>query len=61
MWMLLISMAMTEPVGNIEQSRGLLQLPMTTLEQCQQQRDRVQREFKVDKFRTAARCVRIPR
>lgn len=58
MWVLLISLYVNEPLGQT-QSKGVLQAPQNSYEQCQKERDRVQQYWHIDGYKVSPRCVYI--
>jgi hypothetical protein len=60
MWVLLISLALTQPINGQLQSRGIIQLPMKTHNQCVEQRDEIRATWHLDGYRVSARCLRLP-
>lgn len=59
MWILLISVALTQPVMGHVQSRGILQIPTDSYTTCVQERDRVNTQWRLDGYRVSARCLRL--
>jgi hypothetical protein len=59
MWLLLISLYNPQPLGHV-QSKGLLQVPQSSYEVCQRERDRVRSTWYIDGYRLSARCVHVP-
>lgn len=58
MWILLISLYATQPLGQT-QSKGIIHVPMPSIEQCQKERDTVNQHWHIDKYKTSARCIWI--
>jgi hypothetical protein len=58
MWVLLISAYLHLPLAQT-QSKGVLQLPQQSLEQCERERDRVRATWYTDGYRISSRCVYI--
>ena len=58
MWVLLISLYVHEPLGHV-QSKGVIQAPQTSYEQCQKSRDQVLKTWQIDQYRITPRCVYI--
>jgi len=60
MWVLLISMALTQPIQGAVQSRGIIQAPMNSYDECLRQRDEIRATWHLDGYRVSARCLRLP-
>jgi hypothetical protein len=58
MWVLLISLYAAQPLGQT-QSKGMIHAPQSSYELCEQERDRINRTWQIDKYKTSARCVYI--
>lgn len=57
MWILLISVYLTEPVLGQVQSRGILEIPTQGYQACLALRDSAQK-WRLDGYRVSARCLR---
>lgn len=60
MWVLLISMSLTTAVQGQVQSKGIIQLPMISHDQCVQSRDQIRAQWQLEGYRVSARCLRVP-
>lgn len=58
MWILLISLYALQPLGQV-QSKGVIHVPMQNIEQCYKERDQVNSVWRIDKYKTSARCIWI--
>jgi hypothetical protein len=58
MWILIISMYVLEPLGQV-QSKGAIQAPQTSYEQCMKERDRVRAQWHMDGYRISPRCLYV--
>jgi hypothetical protein len=57
MWVLFISLYMIQPNTELVQSKGVIQAPQSSLEQCYKERDRVKAQWRMDGYRVSPRCV----
>ena len=57
MWILFISLYMIQPNTSLVQSKGVIQAPQSSLEQCYKERDRVKEQWRMDGYRVSPRCV----
>lgn len=60
MWVLLISLYLTEPILGQVQSKGIIQAPMQSYDQCVKSRDQIRAQWQLDGYRVSARCLRVP-
>lgn len=58
MWVLLISLYLEQGLGQT-QSKGVIQAPQTSYEQCMKERDRVRRDWHMEEYRVSARCIYV--
>lgn len=58
MWILIISLYLHQPLGQI-QSRGYIEAPQPSYEQCQHERERIQQTWHTDGYRVSPRCIWI--
>ncbi len=58
MWILIISLYAHYPLGQT-QSKGIIHVPMQSIEQCYKERDTVNANWRIDKYKTSARCIWI--
>lgn len=58
MWILIISLYAGTSLG-LTESKGILHIPTNSLEQCERERDRVNATWRIDGYRTNARCTWI--
>ena len=58
MWVLIISLYMLQPNG-LTQSKGIIQAPQLSYEQCNKERNRVKEEWHMDGYRVSPRCVHM--
>ena len=56
MWILIISLYMPQPNG-LTQSKGIIQAPQSSYDQCIKERDRVKEYWYMDGYRVSPRCV----
>lgn len=56
MWILIISLYMLQP-NSFTQSKGIIQAPQSSYEQCIKARDRVKEEWHMEGYRVSPRCV----
>ena len=59
MWVLMISLFMLQPNTEIVQSKGVIQAPQRSLEQCHKERDRVKEQWRMDGYRVSQRCIYV--
>jgi len=57
MWILFISLYMIQPNTSLVQSKGVIQAPQPSLEQCYKERDRVKEKWHMEGYRVSPRCV----
>jgi hypothetical protein len=57
MWILFISLYMIQPNTSLVQSKGVIQAPQSSLEQCYKERDRVKEQWRMEGYRVSPRCV----
>ena len=57
MWILFISLYMIQPNTSLVQSKGVIQAPQSSLEQCYKERDRIKEQWRMDGYRVSPRCV----
>ena len=57
MWILFISLYMIQPNTSLVQSKGVIQAPQPSLEQCYKERDRVKAQWHMEGYRVSPRCV----
>jgi hypothetical protein len=57
MWILFISLYMIQSNTSLVQSKGVIQAPQPSLEQCYKERDRVKEQWHMDGYRVSPRCV----
>ena len=57
MWILLISLYATNNNLGQTQSKGVIHTAQHSYEQCQKQRDTVQQQWRLDGYKTSARCI----
>lgn len=58
MWVLLISLYLGQPLGQTE-SRGIIEAPQPSYEQCQRERERIRATWYTDGYRVSPRCIWI--
>lgn len=58
MWILIISLYMLQPNGST-QSKGIIQAPQSSYEQCIKARDRVKEEWRMEGYNVNPRCVHM--
>ena len=56
MWVLIISLYLTQPLGQV-QSKGIIHVPQTSYEACLKERDRIRSTWYIDGYRVSPRCV----
>ena len=59
MWVLLISLYMNSAINGLTQSKGMIHAPQLSHEQCEQERDRVNRNWQMVGYRVSARCIYV--
>ena len=59
MWVLFISLYIIQPNIILAQSKGVIQAPQPSLEQCYKERDRVKEQWRMEGYRVSPRCVYI--
>jgi len=57
MWILFISLYMIQPNTSLVQSKGVIQAPQSSLEQCYKERDRIKEQWRMEGYRVSPRCV----
>ena len=57
MWVLVISLYMLQSNTELVQSKGVIEAPQRSLEQCYKERDRVKEQWRMDGYRVSPRCV----
>jgi hypothetical protein len=55
----MISLYMLQPKTEIVQSKGVIQAPQSSYEQCIKERDRIKEQWRMDGYRVSPRCVYI--
>jgi hypothetical protein len=58
MWILLISLYAIQPLGQT-QSKGVIHVPQMSYDECLKARDRVNSTWRLDGYKTGARCIYI--
>lgn len=57
MWILFISLYLIQPNTSLVQSKGVIQAPQSSLEQCYKERDRIKEQWHMEGYRVSPRCV----
>jgi hypothetical protein len=50
---------MLQPKTEIVQSKGVIQAPQSSYEQCIKERDRIKEQWRMDGYRVSPRCIYI--
>jgi hypothetical protein len=58
MWVLIISLYLTQPYGQI-QSKGIIQAPQRSYEACMHERERIRATWYTEGYRVSPRCIFI--
>jgi hypothetical protein len=53
----MISLYMLQPKTEIVQSKGVIQAPQSSYEQCIKERDRIKEQWRMDGYRVSPRCI----